>query len=280
MIAPTSFLKYRNFLFLKASTALLILSVVAYALFDPPGGRNGGSWLGYVLGALSTLLILWLMWFGVRKRNYQTSTSSLSGWLSGHVYLGLTLLFLVPLHAGFQFGWNIHTFAYVLMCVVILSGMVGVIFYVRVPPPMTRNRPGVKLEGLMKEVADLDAESRLRAEEIPDEFASVVSSAIEDTRIGGSLLSQVSGRAKNCATAGAVTELNKRLRRGSVDSEARSSILELIQLLSLKQVKLARIRRDIRYKALLELWLIFHVPLSFATLAAVAIHIFVVFYYW
>ncbi|HIA48071.1 MAG TPA: hypothetical protein EYN96_08925 [Candidatus Hydrogenedentes bacterium] len=280
MIAPTSFLKYRNFLFLKASAALLTSSVLAYALYDPPGGPSGGSWLGYVLGGLSTLLILWLMWLGVRKRTYQTSTTSLSGWLSGHVYLGLTLLVLVPLHAAFQFGWNVHTFAYLLMSVVILSGMVGVYFYVRVPPQMTRNRPGVKLEGLMKEVADVDAECRLQAEEIPDVFASAVSSAIEETRIGGSLYTQLSGRDKNCATAAAVGELQRQLRRASLDASARGSILKLVQLLSLKQAKLVRIRRDIRYKALLDLWLIFHVPVSFATLAAVLIHIFVVFYYW
>jgi hypothetical protein len=45
-------------------------------------------------------------------------------------------------------------------------------------------------------------------------------------------------------------------------------------------VLLERIRRDVRYQALLSVWLFFHVPLSFAALAAVGVHIFVVFYYW
>jgi len=280
MIAPTSFLKYRSFLFLKLGAVLLCASIAAYALSDPPGGPSGGSWIGYVLGGLSTLLILWLMWFGVRKRSYQKSTSSLSGWLSGHVYLGLTLILLVPLHAAFQFGWNVHTFAYVSMCIVIVSGMVGVFFYVRVPSQMTKNRPGVKLDGLMIEVADLDAECRLRAESVPDEFAGIVASAIEDTRIGGGLYSQLAGRAKNCATTNAVRDMKKKLRRESLDTDERDSIIQLVQLLSLKEAKLARIRRDIRFKALLDLWLMFHVPVSFATLALVSIHIFVVFYYW
>ena len=42
---------------------------------------------------------------------------------------------------------------------------------------------------------------------------------------------------------------------------------------------LRRIRRDIRYKAILELWLVLHVPLSLACLAAIAVHVLAVFYY-
>ena len=41
-----------------------------------------------------------------------------------------------------------------------------------------------------------------------------------------------------------------------------------------------RIRNDLRYRTLLQLWLYFHVPLSFALLAALIAHVVVVFYYW
>ena len=50
--------------------------------------------------------------------------------------------------------------------------------------------------------------------------------------------------------------------------------------LSRKQEVLARARRDIRFKALMDLWLYFHVPVSFALLAALTAHIVSVFYYW
>ena len=280
MIAPTSFLGYRNFLFLKASGLGLGVSIVAYAIDEPAGGPSGGSLLGYVLGGISAFLIFWLMWLGVRKRSYQNSSTPLSAWLSAHVYLGLTLLVLVPLHSGFQFGWNLHTLAYVLMSAVIVSGMLGVYFYTSVPSQMTRNRPGVKLEGLLQEVADLDADCRLKSEDIPDVFASIVGDAIDETRIGGGVFRQLAGRDPKCATAGALKDMRRQLDRERLDLETRDQILGVVELLALKQSKLSRIRRDIRYQALLDLWLIVHVPLSFAALAAVLIHIFVVFYYW
>ena len=280
MMTPTSFIGFRNFLFLKASLLGLGLSMLAYALDEPVGGPSGGSRLGYSLGVICTLLILWLMWIGMRKRSYQSSCTPLSGWLSAHVYVGCTLLLLVPLHSGFQLGWNVHTLAYVLMSAVIASGMIGVYFYAVIPAQMTRNRPGIKLEGLLKDVADLDSECRLQSEGLPDQFALIVSGAIEETRIGGGLFQQLSGDTSICAATVALKEMRTRLLRASVNFETRDQILRIIELLGLKQSKLARIRRDIRYQVLLNLWLMFHVPLSFAALAAVAIHIFVVFYHW
>ena len=53
----------------------------------------------------------------------------------------------------------------------------------------------------------------------------------------------------------------------------------LMQLLARKAAILAHIRRDLRYKAWLDIWLILHVPLAFASVLAVAIHVVAVFYY-
>ena len=54
----------------------------------------------------------------------------------------------------------------------------------------------------------------------------------------------------------------------------------LITLLSRKEQLLGRARRDVRYKALLDIWLYFHVPLTFALIGALATHIISVFFYW
>ena len=51
-------------------------------------------------------------------------------------------------------------------------------------------------------------------------------------------------------------------------------------LLQRKAGALNRIRRHVRYRALLEIWLYVHVPLTFATIAALAAHIISVFFYW
>ncbi len=121
-----SILSYRKSRYLWWASTVCIASIVAYWMHDPMVPPNGGTWLGYTLGGIGAVLILWLMWFGIRKRSYRSRVGSLQGWLSAHVYLGLGLITVVTLHTGFQFGWNIHTLAYVLMLLVIATGLVGV----------------------------------------------------------------------------------------------------------------------------------------------------------
>ncbi len=51
-------------------------------------------------------------------------------------------------------------------------------------------------------------------------------------------------------------------------------------LLQRKAAALSRIRRHVRIRAMLEIWLYVHVPLTFALIAALAAHIISVFFYW
>jgi hypothetical protein len=55
---------------------------------------------------------------------------------------------------------------------------------------------------------------------------------------------------------------------------------EVFGLLLEKQQLLERARRDLRHKALLEIWLYLHVPLAVMLLAALAAHVVSVFIYW
>ena len=71
-------------------------------------------------------MVLWMAWYGVRKRRYRASSTSLQGWLSAHVYLGLAAIVIATLHSGLELGLNLHTLTYVLMLVVVLSGSVAV----------------------------------------------------------------------------------------------------------------------------------------------------------
>jgi hypothetical protein len=47
-----------------------------------------------------------------------------------------------------------------------------------------------------------------------------------------------------------------------------------------KAAALGRIRKHMKIKALLEVWLFVHVPVTFALIAALAAHIVSVFFYW
>jgi len=277
MIGPQNFLAHSNYRYLKLAFVVVALAVTAYLVDDPLGGHNGGTTLGYSLGTFCAALMLWLLWYGVRRRSYR-ATTSLRGWLSAHVYLGATLLILVPLHSGFQFGWNVHTLSYALLCATSISGLLAVIFYGFVPTRITANRPGQKLDGWLEEIADLDAECRLQVVSLPDTFADAVAVAIEKTYIGGGLLRQFARDDRRCGTRRAIALL--RDHRVQLGTEDRESVRRLLELLSIKQGLLNRVRRDMRYKAMLEIWMLVHVPLSLATTVAVAIHVLSVFYYW
>ncbi len=277
MIGPRTFLEYQSYRYLKVAIAMLVLSLVVYVVDDPPGGRSGSSWTGYGLGTLAAGIIFWLMWLGVRKRDYTSTGAPLKGWVSAHVYLGTALIFLVPLHSAFEFGWNVHTLAYVLMCVVCVSGILGVAFYALVPTSMTRNRNNITLDAMLERIAEIDAECRMAADGLPDYYAQAVVTSIDETRIGGGLGAQLSGQDADCGTTRALRSL--RMSEIDLDGDAKEQERKLIELIARKELLLKQIRRDVRFKGLLDLWLIFHVPFAFATCAALIVHVFVVFWY-
>ena len=140
-----SFLSYRRKRYLWVALFLCAASIAAYAWHAPRSTPNGGTWLGYTLGGVGAVLILWLTLLGIRKRSYKSRLGTVQGWVSAHVYLGLALIVIVTLHTGFQFGWNIHTVAYVLMMIVIGSGLVGISAYLRLPTQMSENRASLTL---------------------------------------------------------------------------------------------------------------------------------------
>ena len=273
-----SFLVYDRFLYLKIATAAVVLSILLYLLHSPYGSPYGGTWLGYVLGTVGALLILWLMWFGYRKRSYAKNQGRLEAWLSAHVYLGLGLLIIATLHTGFHFGWNIHTLAYALMCVVIASGAFGVFCYIRYPALMTANRRGNTTPQMLSRIAALNDELRLCAMTLDDATARLVTKATETTAVGGSFARQLSGRYPDCTTQAALAGLGGAATHA--DAAHQTAMRQVRLLLDEKMSLLTRIRRDISYKAMMEVWLYFHVPLSFALLAALLAHVISVFFYW
>jgi len=148
----TNILKYAGAHHLWTSIGLVALSLAVFLTQGESKPPSGNTWQGYVLGAVATLLIVWLNLLGVRKRRYGVP-GQVEGWLSAHVYFGVALFFIVLLHSAGQIGWNVHTAAFALMTIAILSGMVGTCFYLLVPPQMAEIRQGGSLQKLARRCA-------------------------------------------------------------------------------------------------------------------------------
>lgn len=266
------FLRHRGFRWLKVAVLVSVVAAGAYGMTDVQPRHNGGSWLGYTLGTVGALLILWLTTLGVRKRAMTRGRWSLKAWTSAHVYLGLALIVIATLHAGFQFGLNVHTLAYVLMMLVILSGIYGVAAYATLPDALSDNRAEMTRPQMIDAVVKLDQQLQAAAQPLADEEAEIVRLSLAEDPFRGGLVRRLTGNYSSCRNAKALRLM--RARSGGAEAA------RVIELLERKAAALGRIRRHMRIRALLEVWLYVHVPLTFATIAALAAHIVSVFFYW
>ena len=268
------FLRYAGFRWAKISGGLCLLIIVSYALVDVTPRHNGGSWYGYTLGTIGAGLILWLTALGYRKRKMTRDHWSLKAWTSAHVYLGLSLIVIGTWHTGFQLGWNVHTLAWVLMMLVILSGLYGVIAYATLPAALSNNRDEMTQMQMLEAIRAFDRQLHSAAQPLTAEDTAPVLAALDEDPFAGGIVARLGGRYPNCATASALRTLSA--SNGS-DREAREKV---VGLLKQKQAALARLRQHLRIRGLLEIWLYVHVPLTFALIAALSAHIISVFFYW
>lgn len=299
-----SFITYERMRYLKLSLLLAGASVAAYVLYQPVGPHNGGTWLGYALGGIGAFLVLLLMWLGMRKRVYSSRLGSLQGWVSAHVYLGLCLAVVATLHTGFQFGWNIHTVAYVLMMLVIGSGCVGVYAYVRYPQRITQTLGGLTRENMLREIGELEQECLNLAENLEPDIYKLLLGEIQNTLLGGTVWQQLTGAETKTGRlrSGLPLQRKEELKKAGVlekdavydttmyiiaermshlnDPAKAACLRRILELLGRRNALVKRLRRAIQDQAWLELWLYVHVPLSFALLAALIAHVVTVFLYW
>lgn len=315
-----SFLVYRGAYYLRVTLALCVLSILLYALHDPVEGKSGSTWLGYTLGTLGAGLIVWLAWLGVRKRQFIEARMPMQDWVSAHVYLGLSLLVIATLHAAFQLGWNVHTLAYVLMVLVIISGIYGILAYSVLPTQVTTNRDEMEFRAMLEEIEQLNESALMLADRIDPETHAVVARSVGKVRVGGSGWEQLTGRYRAADEPAALdsffTVKRKQLQalaaapgtsaampqrggrqatiafvadqlfaagsgRAGGKSDAGSETLQkLLQTIAKRKALLERVNRDITLRARINVWLYIHVPLTVALLAALFIHVLSVFLYW
>lgn len=270
------FLRHGQFRWLKVALAASLASLVGYCSIPVEPRPNGGSWYGYTLGTAGALLIVWLALLGVRKRAITPGAWSLKAWTSAHVYLGLALIVVATLHTGFQFGWNVHTLAYGLMMLVILSGIFGAVAYATLPAALSTNRQEMTQAQMLEAIQAIDRQLQDAAQPLPQRWSDPLRLALEQDVLGAGLRSRLSGQVPHCATGAAIAAFDE-----ASPAEAGDPAMARVEaLLSRRNALLLRIRRHMRLRSLLEIWLYVHVPLTFALLAALTAHVVSVFYYW
>ena len=265
-----SFLKHKGFRWLWIALALSGISIAGYLMIDQQPRPNGGSWYGYTLGTIGFGLIIWLSLLGVRKRRINPGVWSLKAWTSAHVYLGLALIVIGTLHTGFQIGWNVHTLAYVLMLLVIITGIYGVVVYATLPASLSANRNEMTRAQMLDALTAIDRQLESAAQPLGRAEADQVIAALAQDVFAGGPLARLTGSYPGCATTRALRGMG-----GSGEATTR-----VAALLEKRREQLDQIRGALRIRAMLEIWLFIHIPLTIALIAALTAHVISVFFYW
>jgi len=284
-------LRYRSGRYFWWALALVAVCVgvfVTHGRAEPP---NGGTWQGYTLGTIGALLIVWLTWLGIRKRSYSSTAGTVRGWTSAHVYLGTACLIIGSLHSAMQFGWNVHTFAYILMCLVIFSGFFGLYVYINHPRTLSDNRLGGSRESLFGELYDLNERGLTLGRQCSSEVQQGVTSSIERTAVGGGVWAQLSARDASLISVDGGKPVPHPDQQLAIDfvahliprAEKAQEVVALEELLSVlcrRQTILRRLRKDIQLQGWMQIWLYVHVPMTIALIGALIVHIITTFFYW
>ena len=276
-----NFLSYQHHRWWKISLVSVPLLVLSYLIYRSQTPPSGGTLMGLVYGNLSFAAILVLMYYGIRKRTYRTAAGSVQAWLSSHVYLGVLTLLLIPLHSGFHFAADIHTLAFILLTIVVLSGVLGAYLYLSVPHQFSQYGPELVAtgpDGIDTEYHRIVQQMRTLSEGKSEALSRICEEEIQRGRpkrfAGWRLLIQ---RHIPSSATSTLQEFQNYL--GHVPATEREELQQLAALATRKRELTQRVQAQMRLKNLLDVWLFVHLPVSVMMLITVLIHIFTVLYY-
>ncbi len=270
-----NFLNQRRFLWLWLCAAAVVVMGVIYWRDHPVGGKNGGTLLGFTYGGIAAAGMIFLMYYGIRKRYaYRSGSGLLKSWLGLHVWVGLSLCIVVPMHSGFKLEWNLHAASYLLMVLTVLSGLWGAYAYLRYPPEMTGRREGITIKGSVAEINSLSSELLVLAKNKSQAF--LAAQAKLDVPVKPTLGTLLFARPIPSFSKKAITEI-----LGTLPQAEYQAGLKMTEIASRRIAIANRLIGEASVAALMRVWLFLHLPLSVACFIAMAAHIFwVLFYRW
>jgi hypothetical protein len=261
----------------RAFWVLLWLLVGSYVYYDfRTGFTHGGSRGGIVYGALGTLAILILLYFGVRKRSYRSTWGTLEGWLQCHLYLGLLSAVLILCHTGFRFHDKVAVAAFAVLLAVVASGFWGAVVYTGVPRRLTEVEGDLAPADMAEQLDQLGRTMARLAAGRSAPFQKVCTGLLAELvpeRLAGWKLLFGAGKRRGDAASPWAAELSR------VPAAEQEELRQLLVLARQRRELHQRLLAQQRYRNQLEVWLYLHLPLSFALVALVAAHLIAVFFF-
>ncbi|MGZ4808653.1 MAG: hypothetical protein ACXV7D_04925 [Thermoanaerobaculia bacterium] len=256
---------------------LLIAVSASYYWYIKQEFPHGGSRWGLGYGIAGYALILLLAFFGIRKRNYRSTFGTMEQWLQSHIYLGVLVLLILFFHTGGRFNDKIAVTTFVLVAIVVLSGVFGAILYATVPRMLTEVESNLTVDELSEQLNQLAKQMARIASGRSAPFQRICDQLLKESQpgvmAGWRLLISRKRRAQDKTTAGLANMLSM------VPREEQDELRQMLVAGRQRREMLLRLIYQQRYKNMLEAWLFIHVPFTIALLVFAVVHIVAVFYY-
>jgi hypothetical protein len=268
--------------------SLIILGVatavyIAYAARSP-SGLSGGSAIGLAFGIIGSAFMVFAGLLAARKKVPVWRLGRATGWMRGHLWLGLLSLPLICFHAGFRFGGLLTSVLMVLLIIVVASGLFGAVLQHYMPSIVTAQVP---METIFEQIDNIRVQLIAEADEMVDticgppslEIAAIarimpVGSTPEASASGDTLpLRKFYSREMRPFLR------NEKTQTRTLSDEAKANALfeglrtllpisfhETIRNLEQICEEERQLRRQIKFHHWLHGWLMLHVPLSLALL--------------
>ena len=235
---------------------------------------DGGADFDLAYGIIGFSLIVFLSLYKLRKNIYTIKLGTLQIWLQGHVYIGITSVTLIAMHAGSGTGGAFSVFLLTLFSLVILSGIMGAMIYKIIPVSVNKyGRGTLPLAEMEEKIADYLNEADKHVDNTHKEFTALYMKTIRPLFVHkgvkwGYLLKEER----------TIMEKQRKLFDSFKMLAPPQNVYDVSVLASIALEKEKLTFMWVKLRAL-KVWLNFHMPLTFAMITATVVHVISVFYF-